>query len=152
AAFARTKGALPLFMQTVVILPPSDTLGLAEDAVRERVLTQASALVPATSKGHQAIDVLRARIKLTFAESLSSAGVLAAVRDVPPRTAVLVVSASSYRDQDGREPDVSESWVAHVGRIGVAAQPLLQPKRTILLLDTGRLIPSEKGVLALNQT
>jgi len=152
AAFARRKSSRPLFAQIEIVLPPCEGLGLPEEVVRDRVFKQAGALVPPGAAGASADDVLRRRVRLTFVTSLTSDALSAAIRNSPPRTVVLVTAAASYRDPGLLETGESEVWAAHIARIGTTLAPMLQPERTMLLLDTGRLVPTGNGLRALNES
>lgn len=151
AAFAKGENGFPLFSQAVVVLPPNEALGKSEDLLRERVFDQASALVPPSGGEVKTGDVLRSRVRLVCSSSLTTAGLLAAIGDLPATTIVLVVAASYYRDLNVAQNDESEGWTAHIAQIGCTIEPLIQPERALVLLDTGRLVPSEKGLLVLNK-
>jgi hypothetical protein len=151
SAFAERQDGLPLFSHTRIVLPPVEALGLTEDAIRTRIFTRAGSLLPVVSTGTQSGELLRGRVTLRFSPTLTTAGLVAAIEDLPPEAVVMIVSASTYRDPTVPQTDNPEGWVGHLARIARTLEPVTQPDKAIFLLDSGRLVPSKNGLAVLNE-
>lgn len=148
----RNPSEEPLIREVVAVLPPAEALAsLNHESIIANVLKTAEQHFGRTLQDDEK-NVFNERIKIIHADDLRLTSVIKSLDSVSDQSAVIVVAAASYRDEQIASQPVSrltlklpeDTWIPHLVKLGQSAIELAKHHNYYLLLETGEAPPHKQ--------